>query len=71
MGIISSVANHTLGAGWNTVKDTVRGAANGDIGDIAKVAVVASVAAGSLPAATGAALLAGDAVLGTLFDALV
>lgn len=68
MGIISSVTDHTLGAGWRAVRDTARGAVSGDLKDIAKVAVVASMATGSLPLATGMVALAGNAAVGSLVD---
>lgn len=68
MGIVSSVANHTLGAGWRAVKDTVQGAMKGEMEDIAKIAVAAGMATGSIPLVTGAVALAGDAALGALVD---
>lgn len=68
MGIVSSVASHTLGTGWRAVKDTVRGAIDGEIDDIAKIALVAGMATGSVPVATGVAALASDAAVGTLID---
>lgn len=68
MGIISSVADHTLGAGWRAVTNTVHGAMNGEVDDIAKIAVVAGMATGSIPVTTGVIALAGDAALGSLVD---
>ncbi len=52
--------NHTVGAGWHAVKDTLRGAARGEVDDIAKVAVVAGMATGTVPVATGLVALAGE-----------
>ena len=71
MGIFSSVANHTIGAGWRAVKDTVNGAMDGQLNDIAKIAVVAGIATGSIPLSTGAIALAGDTALGSVIDTFV
>lgn len=71
MSVISSLARNTVGAGLNAVGQSVRGAVNGELGDVAKVAVVAGMALGSVPVATGAAVLAGGQALGTLIDIVV
>lgn len=69
MGIISSVANHTIGAGWRAVSNTVRGAMDGEVDDIARIAVVAGMASGTVPVNTGLTVLAGDVAVGSLIDA--
>lgn len=68
MSSIGSVASHTATAAWNVVKDTVRGATDGDAADIAKVVVGAAVMTGSMPVGTGVAVLAGQAAAGRLLD---
>ncbi|WPB58983.1 hypothetical protein [Xylophilus sp. GOD-11R] len=68
MSSIGSVLSHTAEAAWNTVKQTVRSANEGDLGDMAKVAVGAAVLTGAMPASTGVAVLAGNAALGQLLD---
>ncbi len=68
MGFISSVMNHTVGAGLQAMKSTVQGAAHGDMGDLAKIAVVAGMATSAIPVSTGVALLAGDTAVGALID---
>lgn len=68
MGIIPSVVDHTLDAGWRVVANTMRGAMNGEVDDIARIAVVAGMATGSIPVSTGTVALAGDATIGSLVD---
>ncbi|QHJ00905.1 hypothetical protein GT347_24695 [Xylophilus rhododendri] len=71
MSLVSSVIGQNSQAVWNTVRDTVRGAANGDVGDIAKVAVGVAIATGAVPVSNGVAALAGGAVAGRLLDVFV
>jgi hypothetical protein len=68
VGLISSVMNNTIGAGWHAVKNTVRGAAHGEVDDIARLALVAGMATGNVPVATGVVALAGESALGGLID---
>jgi type IV secretory pathway VirB2 component (pilin) len=65
---ISSATESSGSGGWNTVKQTMRGALRGDVGDIATVAGIAGVATGALPVSTGLAVVAGGELLGTVVD---
>lgn len=68
MSSIGSIASHSAFSAWNLVKDTVRGATDGEAADIAKVVVGAAVVTGAMPATTGVAVLAGQAAVGRLLD---
>lgn len=71
MSSISSIASSTAGSLWDTVKSTINGAANGDMGDMAKVAIGAAVLTGSMPVSTGVAAMAGNYIAGSLLDVFV
>lgn len=69
MGSLSPVTSGVVSAGWQAVKDTVRGALHGEMDDIAKVAVVAGMATNAVPVAAGLSFLAGKPAVGAIIDA--
>ena len=71
MGVVGAVNSYATQAAWNAVRETVRGAASGDLGDIAKVAVGAAVLTGAIPVGNGAAVIAGGMLAGRLVDVFV
>ncbi len=50
------------------MKQTLRGAQEGNVGDIAKLAIGAAVATGAMTATNGAAAIAGTVAVGRLLD---
>lgn len=71
MGIVGAASYYAAQPLWNSIRDTVRGAANGDVGDIAKVVVGAAVLSGAVPAGNGIAAIAGGMAAGRLIDVFV
>lgn len=68
MSAISSITDSATPAGWQAIKNNVRGAFQGEVEDITMVAAVAGVATGSIPAVTGIAVAAGGELLGLVLD---